>query len=178
MKLDIRVGADPSSQEYSDAPKTPVQSIDVSQEGNRLRVALGGRVVEGEAVEVATGTYSVLVEGRAFEVRVEPVAGGLRVYAGTREYFIRITDPREWKRRRGGGLEAEGRQEILAPMPGKVVRVLVKQGDAVETGQAMFVVEAMKMQNEIRSPKKGKIERLLVVESQTVNAGESLAVVV
>jgi biotin carboxyl carrier protein len=62
-------------------------------------------------------------------------------------------------------------------MPGKVVRVLVKQGAAVEAGQGLLVVEAMKMQNEIRSPKSGKIEKLLVVENQTVNAGETLAVV-
>jgi biotin carboxyl carrier protein len=178
MRLDIRTGADPSRQERADTPKTQAHGIDVTQEGNRLRATIDGRIVEGEAVEVATGTYSVLVEGRAFEVRVEPVASGLRVYAGIREYFIQISDARAWKRRRGAGLEVEGRQEILAPMPGKVVRVLVKQGDTVEAGQAMFVVEAMKMQNEIRSPKKGKIERLLVAETQTVNAGESLAVVV
>ncbi|HWQ03049.1 MAG TPA: biotin/lipoyl-containing protein, partial [Candidatus Nitrosotenuis sp.] len=79
--------------------------------------------------------------------------------------------------KRGGALEAEGRQEILAPMPGKVVRVLVKSGDAVEAGHGLLVVEAMKMQNEIKSPKSGKVERVLVSEGQNVNAGETLAVV-
>jgi biotin carboxyl carrier protein len=69
----------------------------------------------------------------------------------------------------------EGRQEILAPMPGKVIRVLAAVGDAVEAGQGLLVVEAMKMQNEIRSPKSGKVERLLVKEGQNVNAGEVLA---
>jgi biotin carboxyl carrier protein len=62
-------------------------------------------------------------------------------------------------------------------MPGKIVRVLVKAGDAVETGQGLLVVEAMKMQNEIRSPKSGKVERLSVVEGQAVNAREVVAVV-
>jgi biotin carboxyl carrier protein len=178
MRLDIRVGVNQPGLGHSEAPKIKFQSIDVTREGNRLQVALDGRVIEGEAVQVAKETYSVLVEGRAFEVRVEAVAGGMRVYAGTREFSVQIADPRAWKRRPEGGLEAEGRQEILAPMPGKVLRVLVKQGDTVESGQALFVVEAMKMQNEIRSPKKGKIEKLLVTESQTVNAGEPLAVVV
>jgi biotin carboxyl carrier protein len=60
-------------------------------------------------------------------------------------------------------------------MPGKVVRVLAAVGDAVEAGQGLLVVEAMKMQNEIRSPKSGKVERLLVKEGQAVNAGEVLA---
>jgi biotin carboxyl carrier protein len=59
-------------------------------------------------------------------------------------------------------------------MPGKVVRLLVKQGDLVEAGQGLLVVEAMKMQNEIRSPKSGKIEKLFAKEGQPVNAGEVL----
>ena len=62
-------------------------------------------------------------------------------------------------------------------MPGKIVRVLVAAGDAVETGQGLLVVEAMKMQNEIHSPKTGKVERLFVKEGQAVNAGEVLAVI-
>jgi biotin carboxyl carrier protein len=59
-------------------------------------------------------------------------------------------------------------------MPGKVIRVLVKQGDTVGAGQGLLVVEAMKMQNEIRSPKTGKVEKLFVAEGQAVNAGEIL----
>jgi len=74
-------------------------------------------------------------------------------------------------------IESEGSQRVIAPMPGKVVRVLVKVGDAIEVGNGILVVEAMKMQNEVRSPKSGKIERLLVSEGQAVSAGEVLAVV-
>ena len=74
-------------------------------------------------------------------------------------------------------MEAEGSQSVIAPMPGKVVRLLVKAGEAVEAGKGILVVEAMKMQNEVRSPKSGKIERLLVSEGQAVSAGEVLAVV-
>jgi len=65
--------------------------------------------------------------------------------------------------------------QILAPMPGKIIRVLVQAGEKVEAGQGLLVVEAMKMQNEIRSPKSGTVERLLVKEGQPVNAGEILA---
>jgi biotin carboxyl carrier protein len=60
-------------------------------------------------------------------------------------------------------------------MPGKVVRVLVREGDSVEAGQGLLVVEAMKMQNEIRSPKNGKVEKLLAKEGLAVNAGDVLA---
>src|SRR5208282_2988183 len=116
----------------------------------------------------------------SFEVRVEMHQGtgsGLSVVAGNREFSAEIRDPRRWRRKRGAAAEAEGRQQVVAPMPGKIVRVLVKAGEAVDVKQGLLVVEAMKMQNEIRSPKSGTIERLLVTEGQTVNAGEILAIV-
>lgn len=97
---------------------------------------------------------------------------------GGLEFVAEVIDPRSWRGRRHGGAEAEGRQQITAPMPGKVVRLLVKAGDTVEAGQGLLVVEAMKMQNEIRSPKRGEVERVLVVEGQAVNAGEVLCAVV
>ena len=141
---------------------------------------LDSRPVNADVVEVATGTYSILLEGQSFEVRVRPgVGGGLVVQTAGEEFPVDVVDPRAWPARAGGRhlAEAEGRQQIFAPMPGKVVRVLVKAGDAVEAGQGLLDVEAMKMQNEIRSPKSGKVERLHVTEGQAVNAGEVLAIV-
>ena len=83
-----------------------------------------------------------------------------------REFSVAVRDPREWQRKRGGSVASEGRQQVLAPMPGKIVRVLVKAGDTIEAGQGILVVEAMKMQNEVRSPKAGKIERMLVAKAK------------
>ena len=65
----------------------------------------------------------------------------------------------------------------MAPMPGKVVRLLCAAGDQVTAGQGVAVVEAMKMQNEVQSPKAGQVLELRVREGQTVNAGEVLAVI-
>lgn len=175
MKLEVHI--EKAQLGASRAQKTPAHSVEATREGNRIRAQIGGRTIEADAVEVAECTYSVVIEGRSYEVRVESGPQGLRVHAGLREYFIRIEDPRAWRGRHGGALEAEGRQEVMAPMPGKVVRVLANQGAAVEAGQGLLVIEAMKMQNEIRSPKKGTLERLLVKEGQAVNSGEPLAVV-
>jgi biotin carboxyl carrier protein len=151
--------------------------VELTQVVDRLRCAIDGVSLEGDAVEVAPGIYSILIEGESFEARVAPEGNGLRITVGDREFRGEILDPREWRRRRSSAAEAEGRQQVVAPMPGKVVRVLVHTGDAVEARQGLFVVEAMKMQNEVRSPKSGKVERLLVTEGQAVNAGEILAVV-
>jgi biotin carboxyl carrier protein len=71
----------------------------------------------------------------------------------------------------------EGRQSIVAPMPGKVVRILAAAGESVEANQGLLVVEAMKMQNEIRSPKAGKVVEVKVASGEAVNSGQVLLVV-
>ena len=73
--------------------------------------------------------------------------------------------------------DGKGPRKLVAPMPGKVVRVLVQEGTDVEAGQGVVVVEAMKMQNEIKSPKKGVVRKLVASENAAVNAGDVLAVV-
>jgi biotin carboxyl carrier protein len=133
--------------------------------------------MDADAIEVAPGIYSIIIGGAAFEARVEETVTGLRVAAGQTEFLVAVQDPRKWNPSRSGALEAEGRQRVLAPMPGRVIRILVKSGDTVEAGQGVAVVEAMKMQNEVRSPKSGVVERLLVSENQTVSAGEGLIII-
>jgi len=151
--------------------------VELAQIGDRLRCTIDGVPQEADAVTIAPGVYSILIDGESFETRVEPGGRGLRLILGDSEWHAEVRDPREWRRNRSGAAEAEGRQQVLAPMPGKIVRVLVGAGDAVEAKQGLLVVEAMKMQNEIRSPKSGIVERLMVTEGQTVNAGEVLAII-
>jgi len=134
------------------------------------------RLVEADAIRISRGAYSILLGGRSLEVTAEATPGGLLVRANGREFQVEIFDPRSWRRRRGAGIELEGRQQLVAPMPGKIVRVLVAKGQQVENGQGLLVIEAMKMQNEIRSPKSGTVEKV-AREGQTVNAGEVLAIV-
>ena len=150
--------------------------MDVTRDADRWHVTLDGEPVDADAVEIAPNVFSILLNGKSHEVRITPApAGTLTLQTAHREFTAQVLDPRAWRGRRHGALEAEGRQQILAPMPGKIVRVLVQVGEKVEAGQGLIVVEAMKMQNEVRSPKNGTVERLLVKEGQPVNAGEILA---
>ena len=152
--------------------------IELERDASGWRVTLDGRPVAVDAVEIAPNTISILLDGQSFEISVTPSPEGkLKLQTGTREFTAEIIDPRAWSGRRHANVEVEGRQQIVAPMPGKVVRLLVKAGDRVEAGQGLLVVEAMKMQNEIRSPKSGTVERVLAREGQPVNAGEVLCVV-
>jgi biotin carboxyl carrier protein len=80
-------------------------------------------------------------------------------------------------RRAAARFTVEGRQTLTAPMPGRIVRVLVKAGDEVREGQGLVVVEAMKMENEMKSPKGGKVVEVLVSEGQTVEGNAKLCVV-
>jgi biotin carboxyl carrier protein len=152
--------------------------VEASISNGKMRLAVDGHSVEADAVATLPGLYSILLAGRSFEAHVQETAhGDVTVMIDGREFLAKIGDPRRWQRRGDAVLEAEGRQQVTASMPGKVVRVLVAAGDAVEAGQGLVVIEAMKMQNEVRSPRSGKVERLLVSEGQAVNGGEILAVV-
>ena len=153
------------------------RTVELTRVNGRFNCRIDGAALEADAIEIAPDLYSILIGGESFEVRVEPMQGSLRVYVAGQEYSATFHDSRAWLRKRGGALEFEGRQQVAAPMPGKIVRVLVKAGETIEAGQGLVVVEAMKMQNEVRSPKSGLIERILVSEGQSVNAGEVLAIV-
>jgi biotin carboxyl carrier protein len=150
--------------------------VELSRVDDAWKISLDGKELHASVVEVAPHTFSVLLNGESHQIRVAPRANGtLTLHTGLAEYPAEVSDPRVWRGRRHSALEAEGRQQITASMPGKVVRLLVSEGDSVEAGQGLLVVEAMKMQNEIRSPKSGKVEKLLAKENQAVNAGDILA---
>jgi len=150
--------------------------VELEREGGSTGIVLDGKTLDVNPLLVAPYTVSILLGGQSFEVHVTPtLEGNLKLQSGPHEFTAEVQDPRAWRGRKQGGPEAAGRQQVLAPMPGKVIRLLVKEGETVEAGQGLAVIEAMKMQNEIRAPKSGKVERLLANEGQTVSAGEVLA---
>ena len=171
MKLEVEI-AGPTGLK----PKRPRQ-IELTRSGECYECRIDGRLIEADIVEISKGIYSILIGGRSLEVHVEAHGQILQITSSGREFIASVNDPRRY-RKGGGAILAEGRQQVTAPMPGKVIRVLVKAGDKVAAGQGIVVVEAMKMQNEVKSPKAGTIEKLLVKEGQPVNAGDALAVVV
>ena len=123
MKLEVQIGG-------------RARELEARRVGGRWLWQIDGKPLEADTAEVARGIYSILIGGRSFEMRVEESGEGLRVFSADREFPAEVIDPRNWRgRQRHGAVEAEGRQQVLAPMPGKVVRVLVKAGDA-EIGRA------------------------------------------
>jgi len=143
------------------------------------RVAVGDREIPvdlaklPELKEVEPGVYSVLLDGRSLVFRVAPMNGAVLVDVEGHEYKVEARDPRA-AGRHGRHTVGEGRQNIFAPMPGKVIRMLVSEGDQVHTGQGLAVVEAMKMQNEVKAPRDGRIVAIRAKAGDTVTAGAVL----
>lgn len=146
----------------------------------KWQILVDGRPIDIEkeqldaARQVEPGVFSLLIKGQSFEVRVQPgEQKGVEVQG--RRFTVEVPNPRS---ARGPNRTASGagRENVAAPMPGKVIRVLVKNGDLVEMGQGLVVVEAMKMQNELKASRTGRVSEVRVQDGDTVSASQTLVV--
>ncbi len=138
---------------------------------------LDGCEVETDAVLIRPDVLSILIEGKAYEIRRERIADEFQIWVGGQSHTADVRDPRSLRGRKIREDDGKGARRLVASMPGKVIRFLVGENSEVEAGQGVVVVEAMKMQNEIKSPKKGIVRKLAVSEGAAVNAGDVLAIV-
>ncbi len=150
--------------------------LELNRPEGRWQCRLDGREVEVDAVLARPDVLSVLIGGKAYEIKRERTAANMHLWVGGVRYAVQVRDPRSL-RSRARADDRGGPRKLIAPMPGKIVRVLVQEEADVEAGQGIVVVEAMKMQNEIKSPKNGVVRKMLAVEGAAVNAGDVLAVV-
>ncbi len=143
------------------------------------RAVLDGRAVEVHAEELRPGVLSLLMDGRAYRVVAEETVESedWAVHVGRERFAYRMDDPRSLRSRLRANEHGDGPRTLKASMPGRVVRVLAAEGDAVTVGQGVLVIEAMKMQNEVKSPKDGVVARLLAAPGDAVGAGQDLAVI-
>jgi len=166
MTYDVTIGAD--STELTAAKLAVDGNTFVYTRENGTSIARSFSMVRA-----GDGTYSVIVEGRSYTATLTS-SGGITVNG--RALAVDIRDPRKL-RARGAAESGGGRQTIVAPMPGRVIRVLVEAGQAVEAGRGLIVVEAMKMQNEMKSPKAGKVLEIRTSAGAAVSAGDALLVI-
>ena len=150
--------------------------LDVNRAERHWSCRLDGRELEVDAVLVRADVLSLRIGSLAYEIKSERVTDDLYLWVGSTRFGTEVRDPRSL-RGRTRAADDQGPKKIVASMPGKVVRLLVREGDEVELGAGVAVVEAMKMQNEIKSPKKGRVQKILVTEGAAVNAGDVLSIV-
>jgi biotin carboxyl carrier protein len=150
--------------------------LELNHADGRWTCRLEGREIEVDAVLARPDVLSLRIGNRAYEVKCERVGSDLHLWVGSMRFAAEVRDPRSLRGRKGAA-DDHGPKKLVAPMPGKVVRVLSREGESVDSGAGILVIEAMKMQNELKSPKKGTIQKILVSEGAAVNAGDVLAVV-
>jgi biotin carboxyl carrier protein len=146
-------------------------------QGGSFRVVIDGEPVELHASPTEVGLSLVLSDGRVVDAALTERAGGGWLVQLPHVSLVAVVDGRRPRGGAGGPAVPAGEQRVTAPMPGRVLRVLVKTGDVVAERQGLVVVEAMKMENEIGSPKAGRVKEVAVSEGLSIEAGRLLAVV-
>ena len=154
-------------------------TVEIEEIGKALyRVSVDGNEFLVDGKKTGRTNYSLIVDNRSFETEVDHAEDEYRVLVDGRSYHVHLVDER--RMRVGGaqpGIELQGRQKVSVPMPGKVIAVLVSEGDTVEKGQGLVIVEAMKMENEVRSPIAGEIKEIKVKPGDAVEGGAILLIV-
>jgi biotin carboxyl carrier protein len=140
---------------------------------------LDGRPIRVKVRTLEQGAISLQIVGeQQYHCTLDSSAQGDAVVIDGQRVLFTGYDPRLLRARRSALVAADGPKTVKSPLPGRVVRVLVAEGDTVQAQQGLVVVEAMKMQNELKSPKAGRVTRLSVAADATVQTGEALMVVV
>ena len=151
--------------------------VTVDTKGGAIVAVIDGRRVELEVAKLGPGRYSFRspATGRQHDVRVASAPGrhDVTVDGAT----LTVTRPAAGRRGARDSAGGQGPARLVAPMPGKVVRVLVTAGDEVAARQGLVVMEAMKMENELRSGRAGRVREVLVAEGTSVEAGALLVVI-
>jgi biotin carboxyl carrier protein len=172
-----------------------LRTVAIVRKGGMLHVDLDGRTHIVDARRISESVVSMLVQPRdassptrsvdaAFASQPsrspgESGSGDFDVHLDGRVIALQIRPAGSFGRqnRAGTGVPTAGPQRLVSPMPGKVVRVLIKPGDEVKARQGLVVVEAMKMENELRAARDGRVRDIAVAEGQSVDAGAVLLVV-
>ncbi len=155
-------------------------TLTIVRRAGRIVATVDERSYDLEVREIGPGAYLLLHETEVYNCQVAAASErpqAFEVHLGGKTLAVTVVDPKRLRSGHATGRSDHGVARILAPMPGKVVRVLVELGTEVEAGAGIVVVEAMKMQNEMKAPKAGTVVTLNARDGATVNTGEVLAVI-
>jgi biotin carboxyl carrier protein len=157
-----------------------LRQVVVTRRGDGFAVSVDGHTRQVDAARIDAHTLSLIVDSvwsKEVSIATDPAGGQLTVHVGATPVAVSLNGRRRWGRKNESAAAGSGPQRLTAPMPGKVVRVLVKSGDRVAARQPVVVVEAMKMENELRASREGTVAEIHVREGVSVDAGALLLVI-
>lgn len=149
----------------------------VGQEGNLLEIDVDGKIYKVDVMHTTDGTFSILESGHSYNIELVPKTHPKKYTAYTlyEEFDVEVIDAeaRYLLNRGANGLESAG-TKISSPMPGKVVKVLVHQGDPIKKGDTAIIISAMKMESEYKAPMDGTIKKVNVKDGDTIEGDQIL----
>jgi biotin carboxyl carrier protein len=152
--------------------------VEVEERADRFLVTIDGERLEVDARLPRPGAYSLLIDGVSHFVEVREENGQILVQVGGESYRLGVEEEfRARLRGRVGATSRRGEHIVRAPMPGRVVSVLVGPGDRVEAGAGLIIIEAMKMENELRAVATGEVKEIRVADGDAVSTGQVLLVI-
>jgi biotin carboxyl carrier protein len=158
------------------SPSAPPIVVDVTElPTGAIEVTASGRKVDVDVVALKDGVLSVCIDGKVVDLTIEGTPPDVGAVASGHRSYVRVESERmrsaeAAKKGKGGSAE----QVVKSPMPGRVVKVLVKPGDEIEVGQPLVVIEAMKMENELKAKSAGKVAAVHVAAGATVEGNAKL----
>ena len=151
----------------------------LEQNGDNYRIRIDEAVFDIDLVEVSRGIYSLITNGKSFNVEAIPTHGHAKYTVNTffQSFDLEILDAQtKYLRSRNQGAAADAGNLIRVPMPGKVMEVFVNEGDQVNKGQTLVIVSAMKMESEYKAGRDGLVSKIMVKPGETVDSDQILVV--
>ena len=151
----------------------------LEQDGDRYSFSVDGRIYDLDVLMVENGAYSIIHEGKSYNIETIPGDNPKKYSVNTilTSFEVELVDAASlYARSRQGDEDASGDSQIAAPMPGKIVKVMVKPGQEVEQGETLVIVSAMKMESEYKAGKNGIVQEVLVKDDDTVDGGQIMII--
>lgn len=149
----------------------------LEQNNNLMKIKVDDRIYDIDLMHTTGGTFSILENGRSHNIELVPHSSPKKYTAYTllQNFEVEVIDAEaRYRLNRGGSTLETGEKTITSPMPGKVMKILVREGQLVERGEKAIVLSAMKMESEYRSPSAGKVRKIHVTEGAIVEGDQVL----
>lgn len=149
----------------------------ISQNGNLLEVEVDGKNYQIDLLHTADGTFSILERGHSYNIELVPQNQPKKYIAHTlyNSYEVSVIDAEaRYLINRGSNGTRKNEKKISSPMPGKVVKIFVKEGDIIKEGETAIVIAAMKMESEYKAPLSGMVKKVNVTEGDTIEGDQVL----
>jgi biotin carboxyl carrier protein len=152
----------------------------IKHEGNKLKVSLDSNILDLDITKVENSIYSILLNGRSYELQIIPGRNKKNYIVGYQGlvYDIEIVDSEaKYKKNRQKSGVDNNQNSVSSPMPGKVIKIPVEEGEKIKPGQTLIIISAMKMESEYKAKRSGVVKKILTKEGETIEGNQSLILI-